>query len=134
MIYPFPHSPQPPRARLSAWSRIKERTERPQEMERPYARFKPGFPFPIEGPLMPAPTGKESSRGAVALLKQALGVTTADLAAFLGVPWRTFQKWEQGLRPMDPQAWTLAQMAVRFPEVRDLLLNRAQSRKDASDG
>lgn len=84
-------------------------------------QWKPEFPFPLDGPLMPAPRDLAESRGQYQRLKLALGLTTNELAQFFGLKWRTLQKWEQGRHRMDPAAWILIQLAVRTPEVRRML-------------
>lgn len=83
--------------------------------------FRPVFPFPLAGPLLPLPADKAQACAQFQKARLAMALTTLELAEFLGLSSRTLEKWQQGRSRVDPSAWKLLQLTVRLQEVRKIL-------------
>ncbi len=80
--------------------------------------LKPALPFPITGEPIPRPVDKAQAAEYFRAARKALGLTVARLAALLRANPRTLNGWEGGKSPVDPSAWLLVQILLRYPNVR----------------
>jgi DNA-binding transcriptional regulator YiaG len=64
------------------------------------------------------PEDAQEAAAAFKAMRETLGCSILDLSAWLRVPPRTLYAWEDGTMQVNPTAWLLMQILIKFPNVQ----------------